>query len=214
MSNHSHSHHHHHDVSGKKLGFTVVLNLTITVAQIIGGIISNSLSLLSDAVHNASDGIALWIAYFANKLAKKNTNFKMTFGYKRIEIISAFVNSFTLIFICLFLIYHAYNRFINPEAIEGTLMLIVATIGLLANLISVIILKNEKDKNINTKAAYLHLLGDTLSSVAVIIGGLLIIYYDLYWVDPLVTLLIALYIIKETYGVLKESFDILIQKKT
>ena len=211
---HSHSHSHHHgDLSGKRLGFSVILNLTITVVQVIGGILSNSLSLMSDAVHNFSDGVALWIAYGANKLAGKDATKQMTFGYKRIEILAAFVNAITLIAIIGYLGYEAYRKFSNPEVIDGTLMLVVATIGLLANLISVFLLYKDKDHNMNIRAAYVHLMSDTLSSVAVIGGGLLIMFYDMYWVDPVVTLLICIYILYHTIGLIKESGKILMQSK-
>lgn len=210
----SHGHHHHHgDLSGKRLGFSVVLNLTITVVQIVGGILSNSLSLLSDAVHNLSDGVALWIAYIANKVSKKVANKEMTFGYKRVEILAAFVNALTLILICGYLVYEAIVKFTNPETIDGSLMLIVATIGLLANVISVLLLQKDKDRNINIRAAYIHLMGDTLSSVAVIIGGILIWLYDIYWADPVVTLLICAYIFYHSIDILKESGRILMQSK-
>ncbi|MFY8160735.1 MAG: cation diffusion facilitator family transporter [Candidatus Kapaibacteriota bacterium] len=215
---HSHSHnhgnhHHHHNVSGKNLAISVVLNLSITIVQIIGGILSNSLSLLSDALHNLSDGIALWLALVAEKLSNKDANNLRTFGYKRAQIISAFINSFILLFICAYLFYEAYHRIINPEVVDGKLLVFVAIFGLLANLISVILLHKDKDENINIRSAYLHLLGDTLSSVAVIIGGIFIIYFDWYLIDPILTILIGLYIIRETYFVFWETINILMQTK-
>lgn len=215
---HSHSHnhgnhHHHHNVSGKYLAISVVLNLSITIVQIIGGILSNSLSLLSDALHNLSDGIALWLALVAEKLSNKDANNLRTFGYKRAQIISAFINSFILLFICAYLFYEAYHRIINPEVVDGKLLVFVAIFGLLANLISVILLHKDKDENINIRSAYLHLLGDTLSSVAVIIGGIFIIYFDWYLIDPILTILIGLYIIRETYFVFWETINILMQTK-
>lgn len=213
-SHHSHHHHHHGgDLDGKRLGFSVVLNLTITLVQVIGGLLSNSLSLLSDAVHNLSDGIALWIAYIANKISKRDSTSKMTFGYKRVEILAAFVNAMTLLFICGYLVYEAIVKFAHPETINGSLMLIVATIGLLANLISVLLLQRDKDHNINVKAAYLHLMGDTLSSVAVIIGGVFIWLYQIYWLDPVITILICAYIFYHSIDIVKESGSILMQRK-
>jgi cobalt-zinc-cadmium efflux system protein len=195
------------------LAISVVLNLSITIVQIIGGILSNSLSLLSDALHNLSDGIALWLALVAEKLSNKDANNLRTFGYKRAQIISAFINSFILLFICAYLFYEAYHRIINPEVVDGKLLVFVAIFGLLANLISVILLHKDKDENINIRSAYLHLLGDTLSSVAVIIGGIFIIYFDWYLIDPILTILIGLYIIRETYFVFWETINILMQTK-
>ncbi|MBN2519721.1 MAG: cation transporter [Bacteroidales bacterium] len=208
---HDHSHSHENGISGRKLLWATLLNFIITIAEVIGGILSNSLSLISDALHNFSDGIAVFIAFIANRVGRKSSNFKKTFGYKRIEILAALLNAIVLIVISIYLFIEAYERFIHPEEIEGKLMFIVALIGLLANLLSVLLLHKDSHKNLNIKAAYLHLLGDTFSSIAVIIGGILIHYYKLYWIDPLITVLIGLYIIKETWQILKESVNILMQ---
>ncbi len=214
--NHSghHHHHHHHDAAelrGKKLLFVTLLNFSITVVQIIGGIIANSLSLLSDALHNLGDSSAIFIAFLAGKRSQKKPDFKKTFGYKRIEILAALFNAVVLIGICVYLFFEAYHRFKNPSPIRGKLMLIVAIFGLLANVISVFILHKDKSANLNVKAAYLHLLGDTLSSVAVIFGGIAIVLWKVYWIDPLITVLVGVYIIIHTWGIVKESVDILMQ---
>ncbi len=209
-----HDHHHHHDLSNmsnKKLVWVTLLNLFITVVQIIGGFLSNSLSLLSDAIHNLGDSSAIFIAFLASMRSKKNADEQHTFGYKRIEILAAFFNAIVLIAICLFLFYEAYRRLIDPQPIKGMMMFIVATFGLLANLISVIILHDSKEGSLNVRAAYLHLMGDTLSSVAVIIGGIAIWKYEIFWIDPLITVLVSIYIIYHTWGVVKETVDILMQ---
>jgi cobalt-zinc-cadmium efflux system protein len=216
MTRHRHSSISHHNefderISGSNLLAAIILNFAITAAEFIGGLLSNSLALLSDALHNLSDGVAVLIAYIAYRIGKRETTLKNTFGFKRIEILAAFINSVVLIGICIFLFIEAYQRFLNPMPIKGVLMLTVAVIGLVANLIAVILLKKDKQKNINIKAAYLHLLGDTFSSVAVIIGGVLIYWMEIYWLDPLLTVLICLYIIKETYSILRDSLDILMQ---
>ena len=209
-----HSHGHHHSTAGiseKNLLAAVVLNFTITIVEIIGGLISNSLALLSDAIHNLGDGLAVLLAYIANRISKRDSNARKTFGYKRIEILAAFLNSVVLVAICLFLIYEAVERFRNPAPIKGFVMFAVATVGLIANLVAVILLRTDSKKNINIKAAYLHLIGDTLSSIVVIIGGILIWKFNIFWVDPLITMLISLYIMKETYLLLKDTFNILMQ---
>lgn len=208
-----HDHHQHtHTVEGKRLLITVLLNLAITLAEFIGGIFSNSLALISDAFHNLSDTVAILITYITERISKRESNEKFTFGYKRIQILAAMFNAVTLIAISVFLIFEAWERFNNPQPIKSVLMMTVAVIGLLANLASVLLLKSHKKGNINIKAAYLHLIGDTLSSVAVIIGGILIYFYEIYWVDPLITVLISLYIIKETYVVLYDTYKILMQQ--
>ncbi|HEY9115281.1 MAG TPA: cation diffusion facilitator family transporter [Bacteroidales bacterium] len=207
-------HHHHHtntEDSGNKLLITVVLNFTITLAEFIGGIFSNSLALISDAVHNLSDSLALFITYITNRISKRASNQEHTFGYKRIQILAALFNSVSLIAICIYLLYEAYLRFANPEPVKSLIMFVVAFVGLIANLVSVMLLKKHSEENLNIKAAYLHLIGDTLSSVAVIIGGVLMFFYQLYWIDPLITVFISLYIIKETYSVLYETYKILMQ---
>lgn len=210
-SDHHHHHHHHHEMKGAKLLWVTLLNFSITIVQIIGGIISNSLSLLSDAAHNLGDSSAIFIAFLAGKRAKKTANERHTFGYKRIEILAALFNAVVLIAICIFLFFEAYKRFAHPEPIKGLIMLVVAVFGLLANLISVLVLQKDKNHNLNVRAAYLHLMGDTLSSVAVIIGGIAIWLWNITWLDPLITVLVGIYIIYHTWSVLKESVDILMQ---
>nr|WP_321357680.1 cation diffusion facilitator family transporter [uncultured Draconibacterium sp.] len=206
-----HHHHHSHDVKGRKLLWVTVLNLSITIVQVIGGIISNSLSLLSDALHNLGDSSAVFIAFLAGKRSRKRPDEQKTFGYKRVEILAALFNGVVLIGICLYLFFEAYERFVNPEPIKGKIMFIVATFGLLANLISVFVLNKDKNDNLNVRAAYLHLLGDTFSSVAVIIGGIAIWKFEVFWIDPLITVLVGIYIIYHTWDVVKETVDILMQ---
>ncbi|SHF27769.1 cobalt-zinc-cadmium efflux system protein [Mariniphaga anaerophila] len=209
---HKHEHHHHHNnLRGEKLLWATLLNLSITIVQIVGGVVSNSLSLLSDALHNLGDSSAIFIAFVAGKISRKKPDAQKTFGYKRVEILAALFNGIVLIAICIFLFYEAFQRFANPQPIKGKLMLIVATFGLLANLISVILLHNDKAQNLNVRAAYMHLLGDTLSSVAVIAGGAAIWFWNVCWLDPLITVLVGVYIIWHTWGIVKETVDILMQ---
>ena len=211
INEHHHDHHSHSALHGKNLLLVTLLNVVITVAEIVGGLLSNSLALLSDAVHNLGDTLALLFAFVANKLGNKEPDMKRTFGYKRVEILTALLNALILISICIFLFKEAYDRFIDPQPIKGMLMLIVAVIGLLANGFSVLILQKDKDKNINIRAAYLHLLGDTLSSVAVIIGGVAIWLFNIVWIDPLITILVGIYIIYHAWEVLKQATNILMQ---
>lgn len=199
------------EIRGKKLLWVTVLNLSITIVQIVGGLLSNSLSLLSDALHNLGDSSALFIAFIAGKISRKAPDSRRTFGYKRVEILAALFNAVVLISICIFLFYEAYERFMNPEPIKGKLMFWVAIFGLLANLISVVILNKDKAHNLNVRAAYLHLMGDTLSSVAVILGGVAIWIWGIFWIDPLITVFVGGYIIWHTWGILKETVEILMQ---
>lgn len=198
-----------YEISSKRLFITIALNLFITIAEIIGGVISGSLALISDAMHNFSDGVAVVIAYIALRLSKRPKTIKYTFGLKRAEIIAAILNASILIIISFFLIKEAIERIQNPQPISGKLMLAVAAFGLLANIIATLLLKRGSKTNINIRAAYFHLLSDVFSSLAVIIGAIFIISFNIYLVDPILTILISLYILKETYKIVKESIDIL-----
>ncbi len=190
---------------------TILLNGLITLVEIVGGIFSNSLALVSDAIHNLSDTLALILAWLANNFSGRKPDARRTFGFKRFEILSAFINASVLTAISLYLIYEGILRFLHPEPVRSTLMLIIAIIGLIANLISMLFLQRDSNKNLNIKAAYVHLLGDTLSSVAVIGGALLIYYTKVLWIDPLLTLIISIVIIIQAYNILRESIDILMQ---
>jgi len=203
--------HTNQNISGKKLLFTTLLNFIITAAEVIGGILSNSLALLSDALHNLSDTVAVLLAWLASKIGERDPNEQNTFGYKRVEILAALFNAVVMAAISFYLFYEAYKRLMNPSEVKGLLMLIVAIIGLIANLVAVLLLKKDATRNLNVKAAYLHLLGDTLSSIAVIIGGILIYFFNINWIDPVITFIIGLYILKETWSILKESVNILMQ---
>ncbi|PQV49589.1 cobalt-zinc-cadmium efflux system protein [Jejuia pallidilutea] len=206
---HNHAHHHHGDLKGRNLFISILLNIAITVAQVIGGILSGSLALLSDALHNFSDVLSLVVSYIANKLTKKKASFQKTFGYKRAEILAAFVNAATLIIVAVLLIIEAVERFQNPQKIASNLVIWLSFIAILGNGFSVLLLKKDAESNMNMKSAYLHLLTDMMASVAVLIGGLLMKYYQLYWVDSVLTFVIALYLIWMGYDLLKNSTKVL-----
>ena len=210
MGNH-HSHQHvQHKLSGRNLLISIILNILITVAQIIGGIISGSLSLISDAIHNLSDVISLIISYVANLLTnKKKQTIDKTFGYKRAEIIAAFINASSLIVIAVFLAIEAVKRFNNPVIIDSNLVILLALLGILFNGLSVLLLKKDASHNMNMKSAYLHLLTDMLTSVAVLIGGLLMKYFETYWVDAVLTIIISIYLLVMSWGIFKGSLKIL-----
>lgn len=205
----NHSHHHHSETSTVRLVITIILNFVITIAEIIGGIVSGSLSLISDALHNFSDGIAVIISYIAIRYNKKPKDYQFTFGYKRAEILAAVFNSAVLIGISIYLFFEAYERFTEPQPIEGGLMIIVASIGLAANIIGALLLRSGASSNINIRSAYLHLFSDAISSLAVITGGIFIYFYEIYWIDPILTVLISIYIIKESYLIVRDSIQVL-----
>ncbi|MBU4487408.1 MAG: cation diffusion facilitator family transporter, partial [Candidatus Delongbacteria bacterium] len=199
-TDHGHDHSHsHEDISGVKVFWVAIFNLIITITEFIGGIASGSLALVSDATHNLSDTASIILSYIGIKISAKSKNPKKSFGYKRAEIIIAFINSSTLMGICIYLLFEAYDRFMNPETINTNLMIIIASVGLVANLISVFLLEKDSHSSMNIKSAYLHLLGDTLSSVGVVAGGLAIKFWGLTWIDPLITVLVSLFIIMESW---------------
>ena len=206
---HSHNHSHHRDINSRNLLITIFLNIAITIAQVIGGIVSGSLALLSDALHNFSDVISLIISWIANKLVKKKASLKRTFGYKRAEILAAFINASTLIVVAILLIIEAIERFKNPQEIESNLVIWLSIIAIVGNGFSVLLLKKNSDDNMNLKSAYLHLLTDMLASVAVLIGGLLMKYYEIWWIDSVLTLAIAIYLVVMGWDLLKNSFKVL-----
>lgn len=212
---HSHHHGHHHPhgdgQTEGRLWISIFLNLTITVAEFVGGIISGSLALLSDALHNLNDTSSLGISLVARKVSKKKANEEKTFGYKRAEIIGAFINLITLVIIALFLIKEGVERFYNPQPIDGLVMFIVAIIGLLGNVITAVLLHRSSKESINIKSAYVHIMSDALSSVGVIIAGWLILQYQFYIVDTILTLIIAGYILWQSYYMLRKTINILME---
>ena len=204
----SHSHH-HNEVSGKRLFITILINVLITVSQVIGGIVSGSLSLLSDALHNFSDVVALVVSWVANVLSGKDADERKTFGYRRAEILAALFNSATLIGIALSLIYHAVLKLINPEPVKSVIVIYLALLSIALNYLSVLIIKEDSEKSMNVKSAYLHLLTDVMTSIAVFIGGILMLKWKLFYVDPVISILIALYLIKESFSLVKETIEVL-----
>lgn len=208
----SHKHLHKHGPTTEgRLWISIFLNLAITIAEVIGGILSNSLALLSDALHNLSDTASLGISLVARKISKKSPDAQKTFGYKRAEIIAAFINLIALVIIAFFLIKEGVERFFDPQVIDGGIMLWVALVGLIGNVITALLLHRDSKNNINIKSAYVHIFWDAISSVSVIIGGLLVWLYELSVVDTIITLLIAGYILYQSFYLLRETIDILME---
>ncbi|MFA5177189.1 MAG: cation diffusion facilitator family transporter [Candidatus Omnitrophota bacterium] len=202
---------HKEDNKESRLIISAGLNLATTLAQIIGGIFSGSLSLISDALHNLSDTAALVISLLAVRLSKRKNTEAQTFGYKRAEILAALFNACVLVIISIFLFKEAAARFIDPHPINSLLMLSVALIGLVANIVSVFLLKAHARDDLNVRAAYVHLFSDFLSSIGVIIGACAILLSKAYWIDPALTILIGIYVLKEGYKIIGESTRILMQ---
>jgi cobalt-zinc-cadmium efflux system protein len=207
---------HHHEehsngVSTRPLKITLVLVLVIMVAEVIGGILSNSLALLSDAGHMLTDALALGLSLFAMNLARRPATPTRTYGYHRAEIMAALVNGTTLVLVSVFIFYQAYHRFSALPAVKSPLMLAVAVIGLAANLISMFLLRRGSRKSINVRAAFWHIIGDTLSSVGVIIAGVIIYFTGWYIADPILAVVIGIVILWGAVRIVWESVDILLE---
>ncbi|UQS83965.1 cation diffusion facilitator family transporter [Bombilactobacillus thymidiniphilus] len=205
----------HHHVQGdmstlKFLGVTL-LNILITLAELIGGLLSGSLSLISDAFHNMEDTVSIVLAFVTHLIAKKSNDERQTFGYKRAEILAAFINAVVLIVITVLLIIESIKRLGKVQAINGNMMLVVAIIGLAANLISMLLMMQGARNNLNIKATFLHMASDTLSSVGVIVAAILIKLFGWYWADPVITILTAAWIMKASLEVLKQAVSILME---
>ncbi|MDB4335077.1 cation diffusion facilitator family transporter [bacterium] len=208
--------HHHHQgaaIKGNKLIATILLNVSITIAQVIGAIMSSSLSLMTDALHNLSDVVALVISYIANRLTSKKHTSQQSFGYKRAEILAAFFNATTLLAISVYLIVEAIKRLTgaNEVIVQGDVVIWLAVFSVLANGASVLLIHNDAKNSMNMKAAYLHLFSDMLSSVAVLIGGVLMLIYDIYWIDSVLSILIGIYLIVASWKLFIKTIKVLMQ---
>jgi cobalt-zinc-cadmium efflux system protein len=210
---HAHGHAHDHAATGGRRGLLIALAITLfmMIAEIIGGLLSNSLALLSDAGHMFTDTLALALSFFAMKFAGMPATEKKTFGFYRLEILAALLNGITLVIISLYIMVEAYQRILNPQPVAGTLMLIVAVIGLVVNIIGALVLMKHHETNLNIRGAFLHIIGDAVSSVGVIIGGIIILYTGWYLIDPILSILIALGIIAGAIGLVSESVSILLE---
>lgn len=215
MSSHSgHSHGHDHgteDVSDAGLLWAVILNLLLTVVEVVAGIISGSLSLIADAVHNTSDAGALLIAYIARKVSRKTSDDRFTFGYRRAELIGAMINLTTLMVIGLMLVWQAIERFITPQEVQTTWVFVAAGVALVVDLGTVLLLWAMSKGSLNVRAAFVHNLTDAAASIAVILGAVGIKLFGWMWIDPALTLMIAAYILAMSFGMLKRTAEILME---
>ncbi len=213
--NHSQAGLHNHDhvdvteTSGSRLLLTLALNFIIPVAQVAGGIISNSMALISDAMHNFSDFTAVLISYVAFRIGQKGVSEKNTFGYQRAEVMAALINGAILVGASIFIVYEAVIRFRHPEPVVGKIVIILAGAGILGNGFSAWLLHKDSKDNLNIRGAFLHMMGDMLTSVVVLISGAILIFKPWYWLDPLLSLLIVVFILKNCWSIIKEATTVL-----
>ncbi len=189
------------DHTTKRYVFVTLLNVIITIAEFLGGIFSGSLALLSDAVHNLSDVGAIILSFIAHLISRRSRNNNKTFGYERAETLAAFTNGVVLIVISVVLFVEAIQRFWEPEHIHGGIMLVVSIIGLLANIISMLAMHRDAKGNLNVRSTFIHMLSDALSSVAVVIGAVFIYFWNVTWLDPVLTILVSLFVLHEAYEI-------------
>ncbi len=193
----------------RPLFYSIILNGIIAFTELAGGLFSNSLALISDALHNFSDFIALIISFIAAKVVRWDNNEKKSYGYFRVEILAAFINAMALVLIGVYIIYEAISRLYSPEEIHSRLMIVIAAIGLVANIFSVLLLRPHKRENLNAKSAFLHLSTDAAESAAVIVTAILISLFGFRFLDPVISIAIGLLIIKSSWDLLVESANIL-----
>jgi len=215
------AHHHDHSshknkidkpgMSSKKILLVIFFNIIITVAEYIGGIISGSLALISDAGHNFSDVLSLLLGLMGERVSAQRPNSRFSFGLKRFEVLVAFINSISLILIGGYIVYEAVVRYLNPVQINPMIMLPVAVIGLAGNVLSIFFLNSERDSNLNLRAAFLHLLYDAISSIAVISVGIILLFSDMKFLDLAVSFIIAFMIVWSSMDIIRESLRIFLQ---
>ncbi len=201
----------HRPEEQRRLLLSMVLTGSMMVVEFIGGVLTNSLALISDAGHMLTHASALFISYIAIRLAARPSRSDKSFGFYRVEILAALFNSFALVVITIWIFAEAYKRFLNPKPIEGLQMFWVACLGLLVNLVTAVILHGSARDDLNVRSAFFHMLGDTLSSVGVVAGGLLIFYTGWLWIDPFLSVFIGFLILLWSYRLLRDSCHILLE---
>jgi len=205
-------HTHDHRTTDKKvLKIALVITLITMFAEFFYGFLSNSLALISDAIHMFTHSFALIISLLAIILASKKAPISKTFGYYRVEVLAAFINGITIVLSIIWIVYEAYERFLNPQIIDIKMAMIVAIIGLIVNIVTGVILMQGDRNNINLKSAFVHMLTDALSSVAIIIGYIVISFTSWYFIDVILAILVAIVILKWAIDILKNSTNTLLE---
>jgi cobalt-zinc-cadmium efflux system protein len=212
--NHSHSHHGHNhahsadmnDAYSRAFLIGICLNAAFVIAEVVAGLIYNSIALLTDAGHNISDVAGLLLSLLAFRFAKRKATQTFTYGYKKATVLAAFINAVILLIAIGILGYESINRLRSPEAVQGNVIAWVAALGIIINSVSAYLFFKNRQQDLNVKSAYLHLLSDALVSLGVVISGIIIIYTKWYWLDPVIGLVIMLVILISTWGLLRDSF--------
>jgi cobalt-zinc-cadmium efflux system protein len=211
---HNHSHSHFGDVANqttKRLALSLGLTAVFVFIEIGAGIFGNSLALLTDAAHNFTDVIALGLSWYALRLALKPAHAQKTFGYHRAGILVALVNSTTLVLISIGIFYEAYQRFLNPSEVNTSILIGVGAVALIINLGTALLIKKGSEHDLNLRSAFLHLMGDVLSTLGAVIAGVIILFTNWNWLDPLISVLIGALILYNAWGIIKQTIHILLE---
>jgi len=211
---HDHAHSHFSDIAKRtasRLSLALFLTLAFVFIEAAAGIFANSLALLTDAAHNFTDVIALGLSWFAIRLTAQPANARKTYGYHRAGILVAFINSTTLVLIALGIFYEAYHRFINPPEVRSGILIGVGAIAVIVNLVTALMVQRGSDYDLNLRSAFVHLMGDVLSTIGAVIAGVIIYFTKANWLDPFVSVLIGFLILYNAWGILRETVDILLE---
>lgn len=205
-----HDHDHYHEAK-KNILYGIILNSVFTVVELVGGILSNSLALLSDTIHDFSDSVALGISYYANQKAQSSPTKTMTFGYRRTTILAALINSTFLIVLTLLIFYRAYLRILNPEPVDGKIVFVIAIFGIITNGSIALKMFRGKDKDLNIKSVFWHIMEDFLGWIGILIAGAIISLTGAYIIDPIISIMIGLIVIYSAWDIIKSSVNIILE---
>lgn len=213
-SSHSHAHSHFGDIAQQttsRLALSLILTLGFVIIEAAAGILGNSLALLTDAAHNLTDVIALGLSWYAIRLTAQPANGRQTYGYHRAGILVALLNSTTLVVISLGIFYEAYRRFMNPPEVESGILIGVGLIAVVINLVTALLVRKGSEQDLNIRSAFVHLMGDVVSTIGAVLAGVAIYFTGAHWLDPLVSVLIGFLILYNARGILRDSVDILLE---
>jgi cobalt-zinc-cadmium efflux system protein len=214
MVNHSHTHSHFGEIAkqtSSRLTLSLILTLGFVFIEAAAGILGNSLALLTDAAHNFTDAIALGLSWYAINLTSQPANARKTYGYHRAGILVALLNSTTLVLISLGIFYEAYRRFTNPPEVQSEILITVGLIAVFINLTTALLVRKGSETDLNLRSAFVHLMGDVVSTVGAVIAGILIYFTGANWLDPLVSVLIGFLILYNAWGILRDTVEILLE---
>jgi cobalt-zinc-cadmium efflux system protein len=213
-TNHSHTHSHLHEAARQtttRLTWSLLITLAFVFFEAAAGYFANSLALLTDAAHNLTDVIALGLSWFAIRITAQPANAQKTYGYHRAGILVALLNSTTLILISLGIFYEAYKRFISPPEVQSTVLIVVGLIAVGINLVTALLVRHGSESDLNLRSAFVHLMGDVISTLGAVVAGVIIYFTGANWLDPFVSVLIGLLILYNAWGILRDAVDILLE---